>query len=301
MNNVKVLWSLIGALLLLLLVVTWSWYKEAGTLQAAAVVGEETISQADWIGSLKQKYGKQVLNDMINREVVFQEAKRLGITVDPKRVDEEVAKIQESYGSSTDSEFQTALQQQGGTDVEALRQEITYQLLLQELATRDVAVSDDELLAYYNNHLSQYAQPMQARVWQIVVASLAEAKQVHRELQNGANFTTLAKERSIDNLTAANGGDMGWVSFRDPHLADSLKETIASLGLNEDSNPVPLQQGQYAIIRVIDRKEAKQLSFDEVKDQIRRDLALAQVESLDVVLDRLKQSLGVQISGQSPN
>jgi foldase protein PrsA len=300
LNNVRTLWSLIGALVLLLLVVTWSWYKEAGTLQAAAVVGEKTITQADWIAALKQKYGKQVLNDLINREVVFQEAKRLGITIDPKRIDEEMAKIQESYGTGTDNEFQAALRQQAGTSVEALRQEITYQLLLQELATKDVSVSDEELLAYYNNHQDQYARPMQARVWQIVVASLAEAKQVHRELKNGANFNTLAKERSIDTLTAANGGDMGWVSLDDPHLADTLKETIASLGLNEDSNPVPVQ-GQFAILRVIDRKEAKQLSFDEVKEQIRRDLALAQVESLDVVLDRLKQSLGVQITGQTPN
>jgi len=300
LTQVKTLWSLIGALILLLLVVTWSWYKDAGSLQTAAVVGEKTITEADWVAALKQKYGKKVLNDLVNREVVFQEAERLGISIDPKRIDAEVAKIQESYGSGTDSEFQQALRQQAGTSVEALRQEIAYQLLLQELATRDVSVTDDEVRDYYHNHQDEYARPMQARVWQIVVASLAEARQVQRELKNGANFNTLAKERSIDALTAANGGDMGWVSLTDPNLADPLKETIASLGLNEDSNPVPVQ-GQFVILRVVERKEAKQMSFDEVKEQIRRELALARVESLDVVLERLKQSLGVQLSGQTPN
>jgi foldase protein PrsA len=301
LNNVKVLWSFIGALMLLLMVVAWSWYKESAALQAAAVVGGRTISQAEWIESLKQKYGQQVLNDLINREVVFQEAKRLGITIDPKRVDEEMAKIQDSYGSKTESDFQAALKQQAGTSMEALRQEITYQLLLQELATKDIAVSDEELRTYYHNHKDQYSQPMQARVWQIVVASLPEAKQVLRELNNGANFSTLAKERSIYSLTAANGGDLGWVTAKDPRLADSVKETIASLGLNENSNPVPLDGGQYAILRVVERQEAKQLSFEEVKEQIRRDLALAQVESLDVVLERLKQTVGVKLPGQTPN
>jgi foldase protein PrsA len=292
LNNVKMLWSLIGALVLLLSVVTWSWYKQASELQAAAVVGSTTITQADWIRNLKEKYGKQVLDDMIEREVVFQEARRIGLTVDPKRVDEEIARIQESFGPEQD--FQTALKQQAGTDLEALRQEITYQLLLQELATKDVAVSEEEMLAQYNNHKDRYAKPMKARVWQIVVASQTEAKQVLRELEAGANFATLAKERSIDNLTAANGGDLGWVTSLDRDLPDNLKETIASIPLNEDSKPIPLD-GQYAIIRVLERKDAEQLPYEEVKEQIRRELALAQVESLDQVLERLKQAVGVKL------
>jgi foldase protein PrsA len=50
---------------------------------------------------------------------------------------------------------------------------------------------------------------------------------------------------------------------------------------------------------VIDRKEALQLSFEEVKEDIRRELALAQVESLDAVLERLKQTVGVRIEGKT--
>lgn len=293
MNNSKMLWSLIGALLLLLTVVSWSWYKQDAKLQAAAVVGSATISQADWINQLKQKYGQQVLDDMIDREVVFQEAKRLGLAIDPKRIDDEVAKIRESYGP--EQNFQAALKEQAGTDLDALRQEITYQLLLQELATKDVVISEEEMLTQYNNYKDRYAKPMQANVWQIVVSSQTEAKQVLRELKAGANFSTLAKERSIDNLTAANGGELGWVSSTDRDLPDNVKETIAAISPGEDSNPIPVD-GQYVIIRVLERKDAEQLAFDAVKDQIRRELALAQVESLDELLDRLRQAAGVTIA-----
>lgn len=295
MNNTKMLWSLIGALTLLLAVVTWSWYKQDTELQAAAVVGSTTITQAEWIGKLKQKYGKEVLDDMIDRATVFQEAERLGLTIDPKRIDAEVDKIKESYGP--DQDFQTALKQQAGTDLETLREEITYQLLLQELATRDVVISEEDMLAQYNNHKDRYAKPMQAHVLQIVVSSRTEANQVLRELKAGANFSTLAKERSIDNVTAANGGDLGWISSTDRDLPDNVKETIASVTPGEDSNPIPVD-GQFVIVRVLERKDAVQLSYDEVKDQIRRELAMAQVESLDEVLDRLKTTAGVKIVGK---
>lgn len=299
MNNVRMLWGLVAALVLLLAVVTWSWYKEAQTLQTAAVVGDHAITEAEWVRTLKQKYGKQVLSDLVDRQVVFQEAKRLGITIDPKRIDEEIAKIKMSYGSEED--FQTSLAQQAGTSLEALRQEITYQLLLEDLATKDIAIDENDLLAYYNKNKEKYLKPMQARVWQIVVASLEEAKQVQRELKNGANFSTLAKERSIDSLTAANGGDMGWLQMTDSGVPDNLKETMTAIKLNEDSNPVPLPNNQYAIIRVIDRKDAYQPEFAEVKEQIRRELALAKVESLNDVLERLKQAVGVQLEAQTSN
>lgn len=295
--NAKGLWAFIGALVVLLLAVTWSWYQSSAKLQPAAVVGDKTITEAEYVEALKQRYGEKVLEDMINREVVFQAAKQQGISVDPKQVEEEVAKIRESYGSESDSEFQQALIRQAGITEESLRQEITYQLLLQALATKDIVVSDDELLAYYNDHPERYAKPMQVRLWQIIVASREEADRVTAELRQGADFQTLAKERSIDSVTAGNGGDMGWVSLSDSRLSEAVKDVVAELGTKKVSDPVQLGD-QYAIYSIAERKEAKQQSFDQVKEAIRRELAFAQVESIDDVLKRLRQSVGVRISGQ---
>lgn len=295
--NAKGLWAFIGALVVLLLAVTWSWYQSSAKLQPAAVVGDKTITEAEYVEALKQRYGEKVLEGMINREVVFQAAKQQGISVDPKQAEEEVAKIRESYGSESDSEFQQALIRQAGITEESLRQEITYQLLLQALATKDIVVSDDELLAYYNDHPERYAKPMQVRLWQIIVASREEADRVTAELRQGADFQTLAKERSIDSVTAGNGGDMGWVSLSDSRLPEAAKDVVAELGTKKVSDPVQLGD-QYAIYSIAERKEAQQQSFDQVKEAIRRELAFAQVESIDDVLKRLRQSVGVRISGQ---
>ncbi|WP_301173644.1 peptidyl-prolyl cis-trans isomerase [Brevibacillus nitrificans] len=297
MTNTKGLWAFIGALVVLLLVVTWSWYQTSTKLQPAAVVGGSTISEADYLSALKQKFGDQVLQDMVNREVVFQAAKQQGVTVDQAELDQEMAQIRESYGSSSDSEFEQALNKQAGTTVEALRREITYQLLLQALATKDIVISDEELLTFYNNHPERYARPMQMRLWQIVVASQQEAEQVAAELKQGANFQALAKERSIDSLTSGNGGDMGWLSLGDTRLPDEAMDVVADLETKKISVPVKVGEN-YVIYQMADRRKAEQQSFEQVKEAIRKELAFAQVESLDEVLDRLRQSVGVEISEQ---
>ncbi|WP_411503039.1 peptidyl-prolyl cis-trans isomerase [Brevibacillus centrosporus] len=297
MTNTKGLWAFIGALVVLLLVVTWSWYQTSTKLQPAAVVGGSTISEADYISALKQKFGDQVLQDMVNREVVFQAAKQQGVTVDQAELDQEMAQIRESYGSSSDSEFEQALIKQAGTTVEALRREITYQLLLQALATKDIVISDEELLTFYNNHPERYARPMQMRLWQIVVATQQEAEQVAAELKQGANFQALAKERSIDSLTAGNGGDMGWLSLGDSRLPDEAQDVVADLETKKISAPMKVKEN-YVIYQMADRRKAEQQSFEQVKEAIRKELAFAQVESLDEVLDRLRQSVGVEISEQ---
>jgi len=295
MANTKGLWAFIGALVVLLLVVTWSWYQSSAKLQPAAVVGDRQISEAEYVSALKQKFGSQVLKDMVDREVVFQAAKKQGVTVDQKQLDQEIAAIRESYGSESESDFQQALIKQAGTTEESLRQEITYQLLLRALATKDVAIPDEELLAYYNSHTELYATPMQLRLGQIVVASLEEAGRVISELGQGADFQTLAKERSIDSLTAGNGGEMGWVSLSDSRIPDDSRDIVANLDTKKISDPVKLGDN-YVIYQVAERREAQKQTFDQVREEIRELLAFAQIESLDTVLDRLRKSVGVQIS-----
>ncbi|TKI57951.1 peptidylprolyl isomerase [Brevibacillus antibioticus] len=300
MTNVKGLWAFIGALVLLLLAVTWAWFQASGKLQPAAIVGDQTISNDEYVTALKQKFGKQVLNDMINREVVFQEAKRSGITVDPKQLEQELSQIRDSYGSRTDSEFEAALLKQAGTTVEALKQEISYQILLQTLATKDMTIKDEEVLNVYNSRADRYTRPMQMHVGQIVVASQKEAEQVLTDLKNGADFQTIAKERSIDEDTAVNGGDVGWVSIKDNRLPDEAKPIVEKLEKSKYSEAIKIEE-QYVIYQLTERKEASQRTFEEVKDELRREIAFAQVESLDVVLERLQKSVGVQIPGQMPH
>lgn len=300
MTNVKGLWAFIGALVLLLLAVTWAWYQASGKLQPAAIVGDKTISNEAYVTALKQKFGKQVLDDMINREVVYQEASRQGITVDPKQLEQELSQIRDSYGSQTDSEFEAALLKQAGTNVEALKQEISYQILLQTLATKDMTIKDEEVQKVYNSRTERYIRPMQVHLRQIVVASQKEAGQILADLKSGADFETIAKKRSIDPDTAVNGGDLGWVSITDNRLPDEAKAIVEKLAKDKQSEAIKLED-RYVIYHLVERREASQRTFEDVKDELRREIAFAQVESLDLVLEQLRKTVGVEISGQMPH
>lgn len=295
MNNVRVLWGMIGGLILLLSVVSWSWYKEMGHVQTMAVVGKQEISNSDWVNELKQKHGQQVLTEMINRQVVIQEAKRLGIEVDEKQVQSEMDKLADSYGS--DQSFDDALKKEAGTSKQEVLEEIRYHMLLEEIATKDIVIDDKEMRNFYDSHSEEFNHPPRAHLSIITIASREEAEQVRNELNQGANFSTLAKERSIDSLTAGNGGDMGWISLVDEAVPATIREEAESLSVGKYSQPISIDEG-FAIIRVEDYKKPVQLSYEDAKDQIRQQMALAQV-SLDDVLAKLKQGVGVNINSEN--
>lgn len=115
----------------------------------------------------------------------------------------------------------------------------------------------------------------------------AEIDEIYKELQNGADFAKLAKEKSDDKRSAENGGEMPWFSagrmikeFSDPAFA--LKDT------GEYTAPIETAYG-YHIIKKLDHRGIA--SFDEMKtdieNRIKRDPARS-ITSKTVFIDKLK-------------
>jgi peptidyl-prolyl cis-trans isomerase C len=97
-------------------------------------------------------------------------------------------------------------------------------------------------------------------------AALARAKETRDKLLAGADFVTLAKQLSDDATTKNNGGEMGWFGpgQTDPAL---IKAAFELKNVGDISEPVRSTYG-YHLIRFEGRRPGRQLSFDEVKDQI---------------------------------
>ncbi|WP_205416298.1 peptidyl-prolyl cis-trans isomerase, partial [Klebsiella pneumoniae] len=74
-----------------------------------------------------------------------------------------------------------------------------------------VKVSEEDINAYYDQHKSSYGQPERKNYSVIQLKTEAEANAALDELKKGADFATLAKEKSTDIISARNGGDMGWM------------------------------------------------------------------------------------------
>jgi peptidyl-prolyl cis-trans isomerase C len=131
--------------------------------------------------------------------------------------------------------------------------------------------TDDKLKAAYADFVKEYKGEEEVRASHILVKTEQEAKDVISQLEKGAEFEKLAKEKSVDPSKDRNGGDLGFFSkdqmvkeFADAAFALKKGETVKA--------PVKTQFGWH-VIRVTDRRAAAAPKFEEVKEQLRQKLA----------------------------
>ncbi|MEQ4669940.1 peptidylprolyl isomerase [Providencia manganoxydans] len=130
-------------------------------------------------------------------------------------------------------------------------------------------VSDEELKTYYEQNLKNYTQAEQKHYSMIQVASEKEANAIVDELKAGANFETLAGEKSTDKFSAGNKGVIGWMEEA------STPAEIADAKLTEKGQiSAPVKSGEsFVIFRLDDIKPESVKSFDSVKDGLKTTLS----------------------------
>ncbi len=169
-----------------------------------------------------QNIQTQYVTFLVQREEFEKEADELGITVTDADVDKEVDEFLKTRFAGKRDAFEKALKEQGFTE-EALRDTLRTSVLSQKLfdaVTKDVKVDDAEILAYYQQNQAQYGTPESRDVRHILISekksgdevdfpkSKVEADRIYRELQDGGDFTTLAKANSDDPSVKDNGGKL---------------------------------------------------------------------------------------------
>ncbi len=104
----------------------------------------------------------------------------------------------------------------------------------------------------------------------ILVADEAEAKAIIKQLQDGADFATLAKEKSTDPSAKSNGGDLGYFK-RDAMVPEFADAAFTIEPGTVGTTPVQSQFGWH-VIKVIDRRESVP-TFEEKESEIRQQVA----------------------------
>jgi peptidyl-prolyl cis-trans isomerase C len=121
----------------------------------------------------------------------------------------------------------------------------------------------------------------------ILVETEDEAKAIVDQLKAGADFGTLAKEKSKDP-GASEGGDLGY--FVKDQMVKEFAEVAFKMYPGQVSNPVKTQFGWH-VIKVEDRREKKAPDFDTVKEQI--DTFLARKTQTEYV-SKLRQTAKIE-------
>ncbi|WP_419954810.1 peptidyl-prolyl cis-trans isomerase [Neobacillus niacini] len=272
----KQLWYVIAALILLnclTLIFFLAKVKEInGTTvseEVVATVGKSDITRQQWLNELEARYGKDVLKDMIDQKVIKEMAAKYNIKVSEKDVEREYRILQTTY--STPSENKK-------TSEKKWKQHIRISLLQEEILTRDVKVSEKEMIAYFEENKELFTIPDAFHVSHIIVKSSDEAERAIKELEQGSSFSALAMERSIEEFSANEGGDIGYLIEGEERYPSEYLTAVKKLKEGSWSDPIQVEQG-FAIVKLEGKIKGKKYSYKDVKQQIRREIALEQMKS----------------------
>jgi peptidyl-prolyl cis-trans isomerase C len=151
--------------------------------------------------------------------------------------------------------------------LEFLRNKLLMGYELQQQAK--TALTDEALRQTYDEAVKSMAGQEEVRARHILVQGEDEAKAILEQLKKGADFATLAKEKSKDP-GAAEGGDLGY--FTKDQMVPEFADVAFKMYPGQLSNPVKTQFGWH-VIKVEDKRTKQPPEFEKVKDQIEAYLA----------------------------
>jgi peptidyl-prolyl cis-trans isomerase C len=169
--------------------------------------------------------------------------------------------------------------------IEFERNKVLMETLLQDAGTK--GVTDDAMHKVYDDAVKQMPAEQEVHARHILVPTEDEAKAIEDQLKKGADFATLAKEKSKDP-GAADGGDLGY--FTKDQMVPEFADVAFKLDKGQVSDPVHTQFGWH-VIKVEDKRTKPTPTFDEVKGQLQNYVAhRAQAE----LVSQLRSSANIE-------
>jgi parvulin-like peptidyl-prolyl isomerase len=166
---------------------------------------------------------------------------------------------------------------------------------------RDVAVDDEKLREFYEENRAEMVTEPGATLGIIFVESEAIANEAYEELRSGRRFGDVAKEKSIDQVTAERGGELPRPMYkRQLEQFPEVDEIVDTLSEGSYSRPLPVPPGfgpdGYMIVKAIKKIEIREMEFAEVKDMLgERVLQMEQERAFGEWLTQMMLDYNVEI------
>jgi len=254
--------------------------------QAKQVGGSSSAS--DYVNQQKRGLPNQVLDDMIDTHLVAQEAARRGVSVSPADVDDKVRETVAGFNASmnptptevptpaADNASASATPGLGSTPTAVpTLEDAAYSPALQQLLDQN-NLTEPELRTILERSLLQEkvqtalgeqqvpATQPQVHARQIVVPTSDQATDLLTQLQNGADFASLAQQNSTDTATRASGGDMGW--FGKGVQTKPIEDAVFSLQPGQLSSVIQDPAG-YHVLQVLETDPNRAVPAAQLKSQ----------------------------------
>ncbi len=242
---------------------------KAAESSVVAVVNADPISRDALATATLERYGVDVLDNLVNRHLILQECKRREIVVTSEDVRAEIVRVAKKFALSVESYLQLLKEERDITPDQYSNEIIWPMLALRALVSDQVEVTQDE---FNRAFVSQYGEAVKCRM--IMIGDQEKAKQIHAKAKaDPKSFVRLAKENSEDETSASVGGLIPPIRR---YMGDSrLEEAAFSLADNEVSSIIQIGD-QWVFMQSVRRMPATQPSpqaipfvKEQINDQIR--------------------------------
>lgn len=258
-----------------------------------ATVGKEVILRSDIIQEMAplmqdaqasasqtdpEKVFRQVLDQAVERELLYREAQLSGMQVPDKAIEERAEKIIKRYDSR--DAFMQMLEKAGQT-MPDFRERLRKELMALSMSMnkhkeieKEMSISESEVSQYYQDHKEEFSRPERVQTRRIFLDATAEPQvrkaakarleALREEIQLGADFGELAKKHS-KGPEAESGGLIGWVKKGD--LVEPLESAAFSLETGGVSPVLDTEFG-VCILKAEAKEAAGMASFEEARSEI---------------------------------
>ena len=279
---------------------TRSAFDEAFEIAMRGVASQQGAALDDGLREQLSIYKPRFLDQRATEFALSAEAARRGLSVSDEELAAEVAALEDSLNE--DETLSTVVTEAGFADEAALRSYLSERLLIQNVVAalrEEAAPSDAEIQTAYEERAETFTQPEQVCARHILVETEAAAQKILDDLEGGADFAELATSQSIDPGSGAGGGDLG--CFEQASMVEPFGAAAFDAELDTPVGPVQTQFG-YHLIEVYDRREAGQLSLEDVKPQLEQELAQekfgARIEALRAAVEVFPEAAGLSDPAQ---
>lgn len=264
--------------LLFLLLISFPSISKIETLDRIAVIVDDGVlmeSQIDFaLSEIIKRYDQQnipkpsmeilkeqTIEKLIIDELQLQMAERAGIRISDTELNDTIARIASSNGMTLE-QFISYLSTEGEPyDVlrENVKKEMTIQRIQRGRVGSMINITDKEFDAFLATDESLKELEPELQVRQILVKSLDKAEEIITSIEDGSDFSELAKEFSISS-NASKGGIMNWRKISD--MPTLYAEALGDLDVGQNSSPLESGAG-FHILKVEDKRG----DFVEYEDQ----------------------------------
>ncbi len=229
----------------------------------------------------REEYRPQAFEKMIEKELFYQEAVKIGLKIDEEIIKAEREKTIERLGG--EKKFKVALENAGLTD-EQYQQRLSKKQLVKDFITTEISdkarPTDEEIKDYYRRNQKKFMRPEARKLTHILISvkpeesaeerklKKAQAQEVIDKINAGEDMSDVAWKYSMGPYRVK-GGDMGLVHRG--RLYPDLEEEVFQLEPGKLSGIIETIYG-YHIVRVEEVKAAEQLDLKDVYDKIKEEL-----------------------------